>query len=78
MAVMLCSTRSRIVGLVAKRILNADGKDSAAVNTAEVAAMAQLQRFATGMQLRGAAVSTEASNLAVSRPGSPRSEETIP
>ncbi len=67
-----------VADLVAKRVLNADGKDSAVVNAAEAAAEKQLERYAAGIQLRGAAVSTEPSNLAVSRPGRPRSEETIP
>lgn len=58
-----------VADLVAKRILNVDGKDSAAVNTAELAAKAQAERFAAGMQLRGAAVPTSPSNLAVSMSG---------
>ena len=54
-----------VADLAAKRILNGIGKDSAVVTAAEVEAKAQLVRFATGLPLRGANVTTSA-NLAIS------------
>lgn len=57
--------RGLVADLAAKRILNVDGKSSGAVDTAELAAMAQLQRFATGIPVRGVPTPAHA-NLAVS------------
>ncbi len=54
-----------VARLTAKALLNSDGKSSDAVNAAELAANAQLERFAKGIPLRGAAV-TSSANLAVS------------
>lgn len=45
--------RGLVADLAAKRILNADGKSSNAVNEFELAAMAQLTRFAAGLPVRG-------------------------
>lgn len=56
--------RGVVADVSAKRILNANGQDSAAVNAAELAGKAILERYAAGMPLRGAAVTAPA-NLAI-------------
>jgi hypothetical protein len=52
-----------VAQLAGKALLNADGKASALVDAAELAGKAQLERYAAGLPLRGAAV-TPAANLA--------------
>lgn len=54
-----------VAELSAKKLLNLDGKTSEAVNAAEIAAKAMLERFAIGLPLRGAAA-TARTNLAIS------------
>ncbi len=56
--------RGLVADLSAKRLLNIAGQDSAVVNTAEIAAKAQLERFAIGLPVRDAAA-TGPSNLAI-------------
>jgi hypothetical protein len=53
-----------VADLSAKRLLNIGGQDSEILNTAEIAAKAQLERFAKGIPLRGASA-TAATNKAV-------------
>lgn len=53
-----------VAELAAKRIMNIGGQESAVMTAAEVAAKAQLDRFAAGLPLRGAFI-TAPSNLAV-------------
>ncbi len=53
-----------VADIVAKRVLNANGKESAVVTAAELAGKAILERYAAGLPLRGAAV-TSSANLAV-------------
>ncbi len=53
-----------VAQLSAKALLNLDGKSSEIVNAAELAAKAQLERFAKGLPLRGADATAPA-NLAV-------------
>ena len=56
-----------VADLCAKRELNANGKDSAVINAAELAAKAQLERFAEGLaatMVRGA-VPTTSTNRAI-------------
>jgi hypothetical protein len=55
-----------VAQLSAKALLNLDGKSSEIVNSAELAAKAQLERLAKGLPLRGAEPTPERSNLAVS------------
>ena len=57
-----------VAQLAAKALLNLDGKSSELVNAAELAAKAQLERFAKGLPLRGAAA-TASANLAVTGSG---------
>ena len=54
-----------VADLSAKAMMNHDGKSSATVDAAELAAKAQLERFAAGLVLRGAPT-TSSANLAVS------------
>jgi hypothetical protein len=54
-----------VAELSAKKLLNLDGKSSEILNQAELAAKAQLERFAKGVTLRGAAI-TASANKAVS------------
>ena len=54
-----------VADLSAKAMMNHDGKSSATVDAAELAAKAQLERFASGLVLRGAPATARA-NLAVS------------
>jgi hypothetical protein len=54
-----------VAQLSAKALLNLDGKSSEIVNQAELAAKAQLERFAKGVPLRGA-TATSSANKAVS------------
>jgi hypothetical protein len=61
------TVRGIVADLVAKRVLNADGKSSAIVDATELASKAQLERFAAGLVLRGAPVPAS-SNLAVTAP----------
>lgn len=56
--------RGVVADVSAKRILNANGQDSAAVTAAELAGKAILERFAAGMPLRGGTAQTP-SNLAI-------------
>jgi hypothetical protein len=56
--------RGVVADVSAKRILNANGTDSAAVNAAELAGKAILERFAAGMPLRGGTAQTP-TNLAI-------------
>ncbi len=56
--------RGVVADVSAKRILNANAQDSAAVNAAELAGKAILERFAAGMPLRGGTTQTPA-NLAI-------------
>lgn len=56
--------RGVVADVSAKRMLNANGQDSAAVNAAELAGKAILERFAGGMPLRGGTAQTPA-NLAI-------------
>lgn len=56
--------RGVVADVSAKRILNANGADSAVVNAAELAGKAILERFAAGMPLRGGTAQTPA-NLAI-------------
>lgn len=56
--------RGVVADVSAKRILNANGADSAVVNAAELAGKAILERFAAGMPLRGGAAQVPA-NLAI-------------
>lgn len=59
--------RGVVADVVAKRILNANGQDSAVVNDAELAGKAILERYAAGLPLRAAAgVETTRTNRAVS------------
>ena len=53
-----------VADLAAKKILNINGKSSEIVNAFELAAMAQLQRFAAGMPVRDE-TATAPSNLAI-------------
>ena len=53
-----------VADLAAKRILNGIGKESAVITAAEVEAKAQLERFASGLPLRGSPV-TASANRAV-------------
>lgn len=54
-----------VAELSAKKLLNLDGKSSEIVNAAELAAKAQLERFAKGVVLRDA-TATASSNKAIS------------
>jgi hypothetical protein len=54
-----------VADLAAKRLLNISGQDSDAVNAAELAAKAQLERFATGIPTRDATATLPAANLAI-------------
>jgi hypothetical protein len=56
--------RGVVADVSAKRILNANGQDSAAVTAAELAGKAILERFAAGMPLRGGTAQVP-SNLAI-------------
>jgi hypothetical protein len=56
--------RGVVADVSAKRILNANGADSAVVNAAELAGKAILERFAAGMPLRGGTAQVP-SNLAI-------------
>jgi len=56
--------RGVVADVSAKRILNANGQDSAAVTAAELAGKAILERFAGGMPLRGGTAQVP-SNLAI-------------
>lgn len=56
--------RGVVADVSAKRILNANGQDSAAVTAAELAGKAILERHAAGMPLRGGTAQTPA-NLAI-------------
>jgi hypothetical protein len=51
-----------VAQLAAKALLNLDGKSSEIVNQAELAAKAQLERFAKGVPLRGADATSSANN----------------
>ena len=53
-----------VADCVAKRVLNIGGQESAVLSATEVASKAILERYAAGLPLRGAAV-TSAANLAV-------------
>lgn len=56
--------RGVVADVSAKRVLNANGQDSAAVTAAELAGKAILERFAAGMPLRGGTAQVP-SNLAI-------------
>lgn len=58
--------RGIVADLTAKRVLNVAGQDSAVLNTAELAAKAQLERFAKGIPLRGASTTASANRAIVS------------
>lgn len=55
-----------VADLAAKRLMNMDGKSSATVDAAELAAKAMLERFARGLPLRGAADVARANKAYVS------------
>lgn len=69
-----------VAELSAKKLLNLDGKSSEIMNAAELAAKAQLERYAAGLPLRGDTQATPSANLAVnaSQPsvGDPRGWNT--
>lgn len=70
--------RGLVADLVAKRMFNVGGSASTTIDQMEVAAVAQLERYAAGLPLRGAPV-PEATNLAVSgRPAVQRDCARIP
>ncbi len=54
-----------VADVVAKRLLNANGQDSAVVNAAELAGKAILERYAAGLPLRGATVTSSANTAVV-------------
>lgn len=57
--------RGLVADLAAKRIMNVGGQDSAVINSVELAAKAQLERYAAGLVLRGSPSVTSNANLAV-------------